>query len=148
MRDTQRGTIDGVLTVVAYTGLAIAVVALLFFVTAQFFPAGEQIAPPVRDEPIWELPTDHPVTPAEVETARLPVALRGYRFAETDQLLDRLAAEIRARDEYIAALQLGAPSYPPEDEVFSDFSDFEDYEDAGDTDDTGDTEGTDDPDDE
>ena len=36
---------------------------------------------------------------------RLPVALRGYRFAETDLLLDRLAEELRARDEEIDRLR-------------------------------------------
>ena len=50
------------------------------------------------------------------------MALRGYRFAETDILLDRLAGELRRRDEEIARLQ-GHPvdpdaeetaSYPPE----------------------------------
>jgi len=39
---------------------------------------------------------------------RLPVALRGYRFAETDLLLDRLVEELRARDEEIAGLR-GVP---------------------------------------
>ena len=36
---------------------------------------------------------------------RLPVALRGYRFAETDLLLDRLAAELRVRDAEIERLR-------------------------------------------
>ena len=37
-----------------------------------------------------------PLTAADVAEVRLPVALRGYRFAETDLLLDRLADELRA----------------------------------------------------
>jgi len=50
---------------------------------------------------------------------RLPVALRGYRFAETDLLLDRLVEELRARDEEIARLR-GVPPVvvevvPPDD---------------------------------
>ena len=36
---------------------------------------------------------------------RLPVALRGYRFAETDILLDRLTEELRERDAEIARLR-------------------------------------------
>jgi hypothetical protein len=36
---------------------------------------------------------------------RIPVGLRGYRFAETDDLIDRLAAEIVVRDEEIARLR-------------------------------------------
>ncbi len=46
---------------------------------------------------------------------RLPVALRGYRFAETDLLLDRLVEEIRTRDEHIDRLsrELTRVSYRP-----------------------------------
>ena len=40
-----------------------------------------------------------------VSAARLPVALRGYRFAETDRLLDRLAEELDRRDAEIARLR-------------------------------------------
>ena len=48
---------------------------------------------------------------------RLPVALRGYRFAETDLLLDRLTEELRLRDEEIARLTSPAPSPSTEDAV-------------------------------
>ncbi|MEP7179803.1 MAG: hypothetical protein ABI775_11985, partial [Pseudonocardiales bacterium] len=42
-----------------------------------------------------------------------PVALRGYRFAETDLLLDRLVEELLARDDEIARLRRPAtPSAP------------------------------------
>ena len=44
---------------------------------------------------------------ADITTARLPVALRGYRFAETDRLLDRLAEELDRRDAEIARLRGG-----------------------------------------
>lgn len=33
------------------------------------------------------------------------MALRGYRFAETDRLLDRLTDELRSRDQEIAELR-------------------------------------------
>lgn len=94
-----------------YGVLAIALAGALFALAARFLPAGEQIAPPIRDEPPWELPADRALSPDEIETVRLPVALRGYRFTETDILLDRLALELRSRDEEIARLrnQAGAP---------------------------------------
>jgi hypothetical protein len=38
------------------------------------------------------------------------VALRGYRFAETDLLLDRLTDELRQRDDEIARLRGARPS--------------------------------------
>ena len=97
------------LHLVLYALGAIALGGVLFAVAARFLPAGEQIAPPVRDEPPWELPLERAMRPEEVDAVRLPVALRGYRFAETDILLDRLADELRARDAEIARLRDGAP---------------------------------------
>lgn len=90
-----------------YGLLAIGLAGVLFAVAVRFLPAGEQVAPPVRDEPPWELPADRAMRPEEVDAVRLPVALRGYRFAETDILLDRLADELRARDAEIARLRSG-----------------------------------------
>lgn len=53
--------------------------------------------------------------PDEVDAVRLPVALRGYRFAETDLLLDRLAGELRLRDQEIARLSGYATPVDPDD---------------------------------
>lgn len=97
------------LTLALYGLLAIVVIGGLFLVAARLLPAGEQIAPPVRDEPIWTLPAGRTLVAADVAEVRLPVALRGYRFAETDQLLDRLVEELQARDDEIARLR-GVPT--------------------------------------
>lgn len=94
---------------VLYGAAAVLLAVVLFFLAVRFLPAGEQIAPPLRDEPPWDLPTDRPLVPADVDTVRLPVALRGYRFAEVDLLLDRLAGELRDRDDEIARLRSHAP---------------------------------------
>jgi hypothetical protein len=94
-----------VLHLLLYGLLAIVLAGVLFAVAVRFLPAGEQVAPPVRDEPPWDLPADRAMRPDEVDAVRLPVALRGYRFAETDMLLDRLADELRARDAEIARLR-------------------------------------------
>jgi DivIVA domain-containing protein len=51
------------------------------------------------------LPADRPVGPADVVAVRLPVAPRGYRMAEVDDVLDRLAAEIAERDARITELE-------------------------------------------
>ena len=105
------------LHLVLYVLLAIIVAVGLFLAATRFLPAGEQIAPVVRDEPVWELPPERSLQPEDVDGVRLPVALRGYRFAETDVLLDRLAGELRARDAEIARLRGAslrpAPSRPP-----------------------------------
>jgi DivIVA domain-containing protein len=94
-----------VLTLVLYGLLAVLVAGGLFLLAAYVLPPGEQIAPVIRDEPLWTLPPDKRLDPADVAAVRLPVALRGYRFAETDLLLDRLAEELRERDEEIARLR-------------------------------------------
>lgn len=94
------------LTLALYGLLAVLVAAALFLLAAYLLPAGEQIAPPIRDEPIWELPASKRLDSGDVSAVRLPVALRGYRFAETDLLLDRLADELTARDEEIARLRV------------------------------------------
>ena len=93
------------LTLALYGLLAIVLAAVLFLLAAYVLPAGEQIAPALRDEPIWDLPPGRALYGADVAAARLPVALRGYRFAETDRLLDRLAEELDRRDAEIAQLR-------------------------------------------
>jgi hypothetical protein len=111
-----------VLTLVLYALLAIAVAAAVFFVVASLLPAGEQIAPAIRDDRPWELPADQTIHAEQVASVRLPVALRGYRFAETDVLLDRLAEELRARDELIARLRGEHRPMPAESSPVADSS--------------------------
>jgi DivIVA domain-containing protein len=106
-----------VLSLVLYALLALVVIAAIFMILTRVLPAGEQIAAPVRDDPIWSLPPGRGLTSEDVATVRLPVALRGYRFAETDQLLDRLADELRQRDEEIARLRTAAPVVPTPSEA-------------------------------
>lgn len=102
------------LALVLYALLAIAVMVAVFFIVASLVPAGEQIAPPIRDERPWELPDDQELGADDVAAVRLPVALRGYRFAETDQLLDRLGEALRSRDETIARLRVDGWAAPEE----------------------------------
>ena len=92
------------LSLLGFGLLAVLIAAVLFVAAAYLLPSGEQLAPAARDEPLWGLPEDRPIDDADLGSVRLPVALRGYRFAETDLLLDRLAEELRARDEQIARL--------------------------------------------
>lgn len=101
------------LTLALYGLLAVGIAAVLFLIAAYVLPAGERIAPPIRDEPLWELPASRTLAAEDVVAVRLPVALRGYRFAETDLLLDRLADELKARDDEIARLRAGGPVEGP-----------------------------------
>ena len=56
------------------------------------------------DWPGQPLPQDRPVRAADVADAKFSVAFRGYRMAEVDEALDRLAVEIAQRDERIQQL--------------------------------------------
>jgi hypothetical protein len=96
-----------VLTLALYGLLAIVLAVALFLLAAYLLPSGEQIAAPIRDEPEWDLPPERSIGSDDVAAVRLPVALRGYRFAETDRLLDRLAVELDKRDAEIARLRGG-----------------------------------------
>lgn len=100
-------------TLLIYGLIAIVFAVVLFLLATYFLPAGEQIAPAVRDEPIWALPDGRELRSDDVAEVRLPVALRGYRFAETDLLLDRLAEELKSRDAEIARLRGHRPSPKP-----------------------------------
>jgi len=69
-------------------------------------------------QPDWPgrpLPQDRPVRASDLADARFSVAFRGYRMAEVDEALDRLAVEIAQRDERIQQLT-GQPfdAAPPE----------------------------------
>jgi DivIVA domain-containing protein len=56
------------------------------------------------DWPGQPLPQDRPVRASDLADARFSVAFRGYRMAEVDEALDRLAIEIAQRDERIQQL--------------------------------------------
>jgi hypothetical protein len=101
-----------VLTFLLYGLLAVLVIGILFVAAVYFLPRGEQVASTAPDSRTWaQLPRGH-IQPDDVTAMRLPVALRGYRFAETDLLLDRLTDELRARDEEIERLRNGESASP------------------------------------
>lgn len=87
-----------------YALSAVIVAALLFFAVVALLPDGLSVTPQ-RDERPFELPQDRPMVAGDIDNVRIPVALRGYRFAETDDLIDRLATEIAYRDAEIARLR-------------------------------------------
>jgi DivIVA domain-containing protein len=65
------------------------------------------------DRPPTAMPEDRPVESADVDAVRFTVGMRGYRMDEVDEVLDRLAAEVAARDERIAELESRAGSPAP-----------------------------------
>jgi DivIVA domain-containing protein len=74
--------------------VVLVVVAALFFVGASaVFGSGEQLAPvPTGATPTW-LP-DAAVGSSDVRAVRFQQAVRGYKMAEVDWVLDRLAGEL------------------------------------------------------
>lgn len=92
-----------------YLLLALVVAALVFYGIVALLPGGLSLTPQ-RDNRPFELPADRRMVRADLERVRIPVGVRGYRFAETDDLIDRLAAEIVVRDEEIARLRSQAAS--------------------------------------
>jgi hypothetical protein len=87
-----------------YLLLALVVAALLFYAVVALLPNGLSLTPQ-RDQRPFELPQDRRLVRGDMDHVQLPISLRGYRFLETDDLIDRLTAEIVVRDEEIARLR-------------------------------------------
>ncbi len=51
------------------------------------------------DRPDARVPADGPLRADDLRRVRFSTALRGYRMAEVDALLDRLTAELEERDD-------------------------------------------------
>ena len=81
------------LTALLYVLLLALVAALLFLLATVVFGRGEQLTALPRRVRVAE-PTPGPVTGDSVRDLRFTLAFRGYRQAEVDRALARLAAEI------------------------------------------------------
>ena len=92
-------------TVLAILG----VLAVLFVAAVLATREGPLLADAPRDAPDLVLPAG-PLSAGDVAEVRFDLALRGYRMSEVDEVLDRLAAELRARDERIATLEAHLPA--------------------------------------
>lgn len=88
------------------------VVVVLVFLMAAILGAvaviatgrGGELGRAEPDRPPVRLPDDRMVEPVDLNRLRLPVAFRGYRMADVDRVLDRLAGELADRDRQIDAL--------------------------------------------
>jgi DivIVA domain-containing protein len=59
---------------------------------------GAPMEPSYDDAPDSLVPAEGPVTADDLRRIRFPLAFRGYRMAEVDALLERLAEEREAED--------------------------------------------------
>ena len=77
---------------------AILVVALIGGVAVVASGRGGSMAEVFDDRPDAEVPADGPLAAADLRRITFGTAFRGYRMAEVDALLDRLAAELELQD--------------------------------------------------
>jgi hypothetical protein len=95
---------------IGYLLLALVVAAVLFYLVVALLPSGLTVTP-IRDNRPMELPSSRRIRMSDLDRIRIPVSVRGYRFRETDELIDRLAAEIQVRDEEIDRLKQQGPPF-------------------------------------
>jgi DivIVA domain-containing protein len=72
---------------------AILIVLALGGVAVVAAGRGAPMAPAYDDAPDTLVPADGPITADDLRRIRFPIAFRGYRMAEVDALLSRLAEE-------------------------------------------------------
>jgi DivIVA domain-containing protein len=80
-------------TALIYLLVVVAVAAVVFGIAAAVFGRGEELAPLPPGPTPSRLP-DGAVAGDDVRALRFPQAVRGYRMAEVDWALERLAAEL------------------------------------------------------
>ncbi len=85
--------IGGVGTALVYLLVVAAVAAAVFGVAAAVFGRGEELAPLAPGATPTRLPVGK-VEGDDVRALRIPQAVRGYRMAEVDWVLERLADEL------------------------------------------------------
>lgn len=93
---------------------AVAVVALGVAAVVAAGGGGSMAKDPVRDTYAMTVSED-PLDGDDVRSLRFGVALRGYAMDQVDAVLDRLAAELDARDARVAEVEaqltaLGGPA--------------------------------------
>lgn len=92
---------------VLFLFLVIALVVVVGAVTLAVVGGGERAALPdvAAERFVDPLPPDRALRRADVEALRFPLTVRGYRMADVDDAVGRLAAELAERDAHIAELE-------------------------------------------
>jgi hypothetical protein len=85
--------------------MLIALVAVVAAVALAVLGDGGTLRDADPDRIDDRLPPDRPLVRSDIDALRLPVAVRGYRMLDADEVLDRLAAELAERDARIADLE-------------------------------------------
>ncbi len=95
----------GAVIILGVVCLVVALGAVLAWAVARREVPG--VGPAVDTQSARGLPAG-PVPPEAVGAVRFDQALRGYRMEQVDQVMDRLAGELRERDIEIARLREGS----------------------------------------
>lgn len=90
--------------VVLFALLVVALVGAAVLIAVRFPQAG-QLPEVVPDQPVAQVPAAGALTADDLRRVRFPVVFRGYRMADVDALLDRLADQRAASPP--------APGTPP-----------------------------------
>ena len=90
----------------------LAVLAIVFGVAVVLTGRAEGLSDEAPDRAATGIPRDRAMTAADVVGLRFALAFRGYRMDEVDDALDRLSAELAARDDAIAQLRAAAEAAP------------------------------------
>jgi len=85
--------------------MLIALVVVVAAVAMAVLGDGSALKDPDPDRIDDRLPPDRPLVRSDIDEVRLPVAVRGYRMLDVDEVLDRLGAELAERDARIAELE-------------------------------------------
>ncbi|MFI1096712.1 cell division protein DivIVA [Streptomyces sp. NPDC020917] len=85
--------------------MLIALVAVVAAVAMAVLGDGGALKDSEPDRLDDRLPPDRPLLRSDIDGVRLPVAVRGYRMLDVDEMLDRLGAELAERDARIAELE-------------------------------------------
>ena len=104
----------GVGTALIYLLVVVAVAAAVFGLASAVFGRGEELAPLAPGATPTRLPVGE-IGGDDVRALRFPQAVRGYRMADVDWVLDRLATELdRAgtEREHLRALVAELEAHP------------------------------------
>jgi DivIVA domain-containing protein len=82
--------------------LLVVVIGLVVFAVLGHF--GAHLEEPTGTSPFESLPRGE-LSADDIDDVRFDQTLRGYRMGQVDEVLDRLRAELQARDEEIAMLR-------------------------------------------
>lgn len=85
--------------------MLIALVAVVAAVAMAVLGDGGALRDSDPDRLDDRLPADRALIRSDIDAVRLPIAVRGYRMLDVDEVLDRLGAELAERDARIADLE-------------------------------------------